>query len=583
MALTVWTVWIFMLAAACAFVLRFGTNVPSWDDWDMVPTLTGEQPVTAFWLWSQHNEHRVPLPRLIMLALNKLTVVDFRADMLFDALLLAALAGGMIVVAQRLRGRLSYTDVFFPLIFLHWGQAANLLWGWQVQFVSSAMLACLVLLIIVQTGHRFSPKAAALWTGACLFLLSLCGANGIALVPVLALWLIYVAVVHRPSGSRARSSNIAMVGFAVTALLLVGLYFVGYEKVPYHPTSPGVRASLSTSLKFLTIGFGPAARVLWPLPGIAVLAVCVTTAWLLMRVWRNHPTERDRAAGLLLFFAAMACLALGIGLGRDGFETRYVTLAIPFWCAVYYVVSLYGPPGFNMPSRALLLLIAVLALWPNTTFGLAYARDLRDHLRAFERDMTAGMPTYRLIRQHQPYLHINQDVLTDYFPMLQQAGIGRFGHLRPNPPLAEVAVPVVPTLMHQMTWHEQTGYANGKDPYVIFTLPEEREVAGIRVRYSYANKEGTAPCRFIYWKRGDQKDFRDDQRSKYCPTGDHANWQSGTWLKAGHPHADTIAWIDDTIKDIKIYPDFKPGIFRLDDITLLVPSGTPSTTGVGTK
>ena len=94
-----------MLAAACAFVLRFGTNVPSWDDWDMVPTLTGEQPVTAFWLWSQHNEHRVPLPRLIMLALNKLTVVDFRVDMLFDALLLAALAGGMILVAQSLRGR----------------------------------------------------------------------------------------------------------------------------------------------------------------------------------------------------------------------------------------------------------------------------------------------------------------------------------------------------------------------------------------------------------------------------------------------------------------------------------------------
>src|SRR5215470_13424327 len=65
-SLFVWTIWVLMLGASLAFIWKYGSNVPSWDGWDMVPTLTGEQPITVSWLWSQHNEHRVPLPRLML-------------------------------------------------------------------------------------------------------------------------------------------------------------------------------------------------------------------------------------------------------------------------------------------------------------------------------------------------------------------------------------------------------------------------------------------------------------------------------------------------------------------------------------
>src|SRR5262249_12135622 len=58
-ALFVYGIWTVMRLAGLAFVVKFGSNVPSWDEWDMVSTMTGEQPVTASWLWSQHNEHRV--------------------------------------------------------------------------------------------------------------------------------------------------------------------------------------------------------------------------------------------------------------------------------------------------------------------------------------------------------------------------------------------------------------------------------------------------------------------------------------------------------------------------------------------
>src|SRR5438105_8162010 len=68
-----------MSLAILGFVYLYGANVPYLDDWDIVPALTGNQAVTLRWLWSQHNEHRLPLPRLLLLGLYHLFGFDFRA------------------------------------------------------------------------------------------------------------------------------------------------------------------------------------------------------------------------------------------------------------------------------------------------------------------------------------------------------------------------------------------------------------------------------------------------------------------------------------------------------------------------
>lgn len=117
----VWASWALAVSAALGLVLVFGSNVPYWDDWDMVPVLTGEQPVTLSYLWSQHNEHRLLLPRLALLGLLRLTGWDFRSGMVANVLLLGLLALGMIATARRVRGRMIYGDAFFPVVLLHWG------------------------------------------------------------------------------------------------------------------------------------------------------------------------------------------------------------------------------------------------------------------------------------------------------------------------------------------------------------------------------------------------------------------------------------------------------------------------------
>src|SRR5215212_10152049 len=104
--------WAALTVAALGFLYSFGVNVPYADEWEFVPALTGHEPVGP-WVWKQHNEHRLPLPRLIDLVLFRVTH-DFRAGMVLQVGMLSALAFGLMRFAEKLRGRPHWADVFFP-------------------------------------------------------------------------------------------------------------------------------------------------------------------------------------------------------------------------------------------------------------------------------------------------------------------------------------------------------------------------------------------------------------------------------------------------------------------------------------
>jgi hypothetical protein len=116
----------------------------------MVPVMTEHEPISARWLWSQHNEHRIPLPKLLLLGLYQISQNDFRAAMYVNALALSGLTAALIIGAKQLRGSTSYNDAYFPLALLHWGHSGNLLSGFQIQLVVSVVLAVTLLLIMVR-------------------------------------------------------------------------------------------------------------------------------------------------------------------------------------------------------------------------------------------------------------------------------------------------------------------------------------------------------------------------------------------------------------------------------------------------
>src|SRR5262245_50203069 len=116
-------VWAAATLLAVGFALRFGHDAPWADEWEFVPALVGDEPGVP-WLWTQHNEHRLPLPRLLYLGLFHLTL-DFRTGMLLQVAVLSGLAWGVMRLTETIRSRPAWADAFFPLILLHPGHAEN--------------------------------------------------------------------------------------------------------------------------------------------------------------------------------------------------------------------------------------------------------------------------------------------------------------------------------------------------------------------------------------------------------------------------------------------------------------------------
>jgi len=391
----VWGLWAVMVLAALSFVVKYGRNLPVCDELPFVPYVTGAEPVTFELLWAQNNEHRIPLPMVILLLLGRLTHCDYRAGMFLNVIALGALAFAMIRVAGRLRGSIRYSDGLLPLALLQLGQGENLLWSFQVAFVMSTILASVFLLVIVRHPTELGIRSSVL-AGTCLVLLPLCSAAGLVLVPALALWLGSAALFHLASGmSHARRASVSMLTFSIISSLMIVLYFRGYIRPAHYPPCPSLWAGLRTTAQFMAACFGPATVWFWPHAGWAMLGLMSITGGLLVVAWWTRQEERFRVLGLLAFLGAMASLSLSVGWGRSasifgpiyGFQSRYVTLAVPMLCCVYFTWELYGGRTIRYWGRTILFAIMCALLIPSTISAIDQAKARRRIADAVERDL----------------------------------------------------------------------------------------------------------------------------------------------------------------------------------------------------
>jgi hypothetical protein len=190
----VFAIYLIMVLGALFCVIRYGRNVPLAEDWLLVAPLTGNEPDLLNWVWSQNNEHRVPLPKLVMLFLLKITNGNFKAGMYFNVVLLSTISLVVLLYLRKMRGgRTNYMDAFFPILLLHIGNWENMVWSWQLSFVLPTVMSLVFFLILIHNPLLNKPVEASI-SGIILLLLPFCGGNGLLYVPFLALWLLYCAV-----------------------------------------------------------------------------------------------------------------------------------------------------------------------------------------------------------------------------------------------------------------------------------------------------------------------------------------------------------------------------------------------------
>lgn len=370
------------LSMLLAEVLRFGVNVPYADQWNFAYLLEQSErgQMDPADLWSQHNEHRILFPRLLMFFLAKISGWNIRLELLVNVLLATAV---LVLILTLLRRAASEFDsrLFLPLaaaaawLIFSPVQWENWLWGWQIQWFSnilSVVAAAAALSLAPERRALLGVVVAIVAATVGTFSLSMGVLIWVACIPIFAL---------RPAVRKYIWLWLA------AAIVVDGLFFLGYMKPAGHP-------SLSTFLdkpmdfaKYVAIYLGGSVTTTPQSSGILGLILIIAFAAALLRLTlrrKQAPPVAGAWAAIGLYALASALLT---GLGRVGFgiaqatESRYTTIAILFLVAVATTLLLaFRPrlPAFRSGLVAVGLLWLSVALVLSYRDGIAAMRERRE-------------------------------------------------------------------------------------------------------------------------------------------------------------------------------------------------------------
>lgn len=371
-----------------AIVIALSVNVPFRDEWTVVPYIqrfrSGD--LTLSELWAQHNEHRMAVPRVLILLLASLTRWNLRIEVIVGVVLAVVTYLGVRVLLRQSLGRddrrLPAATLLCAFLVFSAVQWENWLFGFQLAW----FLAVLGLVAAV-VGVGAWPSRWPRWTG---FAVAIFGAL-VASMSTLQGLFVWPAVLILLVVQRSIRRSIVWLFMGAT---LVTLYFVGFESPGHHP---GLGATLDRPDNYLLYVFRYLAGGLSPPPRIArfgswaglyetsvaawTTAVGVVLVVIFLLTIRAHVRRRTpvdvwatwAGIGAFSIFTAVATGAARVGFGIEQAQSsRYTTMSIPLAIATLALVLALPTGGGQVrrPIRGLALAALVLGVAAGYAGGL---------------------------------------------------------------------------------------------------------------------------------------------------------------------------------------------------------------------
>ena len=418
--------WAAMTLAALAFVLMLGSNAPYADEWEFVPALTRHEPVVP-WLWKQHNEHRMVLPRIVYYTLFQIAH-DFRAGMVVQVALLSGLSFWLMRVASRLRGRPHWADAFFPVSLLHVGHWENLLMGYQLCFVLFAVFTTALGVVALRTTPESAFRSGMIG-GVLSLLLALCGGFGLPVALTGAAWVLVLAVGLWRTAPKWQA--VVLVALTLLPVAYTALYFQGYQRPPGHPEPAVGPEAAVVAAETLSMAFGIGVAGIWWAAFAGMLVLGAFTLNMVVRKLKPH-AERPAATGVLAVAAGVVGLAFAIGIGRAGFGTgmglwsRYSLLTWPLLGLAFLAWTKHGGRGGKW-IPAVLCAAAALTFPTNMGTGMLNGANVRNVFNDIEAMARLRASPQEIAARFKGTPHEGQEGRAIVaIPMLREAGIGAF-------------------------------------------------------------------------------------------------------------------------------------------------------------
>lgn len=356
---------VFFIAAVIGAIQNF-SPVLFWDMWPgylefYMRTLNGD---TTAW-WSQHNEHRIVLSRLLFWI--DLRIFDGTSWFLILANYLLAFATWItlcVISKSVLQGdklatsRTIYAGVTLALIF-SWIQKDNLTWAFQSQMFAGTLLPMLAFMLFYQANITTGKRSTLYFIGSLVAGTIASGTmmNGLAVLPIMVVL-----------GMLLRAPK-AKLGLVVTLAIAISiLYLWGANR-----SSSFFRSLLEQPLDvlkfFLAYVGAPAHFIFQDELAAAIIAGTIIILGLLSAVFTGLRKSIDNKAVYVVLaislYLTLSCLAVAgsrIGWGvAYAFTSRYMTTVLALWAAMMLLLLHYCSTWHRGQIFVLLLFLAITA------------------------------------------------------------------------------------------------------------------------------------------------------------------------------------------------------------------------------
>ncbi len=335
--------------AACApawLILRYGVDVPYWDQWDIAPFFErlARGSLSASDLFAQFNEYRQFFPNLLFVALGRLTGWNVRVEML-ASLLLACLVAFNVrrLGALTSDGRDGRGLLFLPASLLIFSAVQYENWLFGVQVVYFVPVACVTAGLLAAYSERLGMRASLLACACLSVVATFSSANGVVC------WLVLpVALLAARPGARA-AARWWLPLWGACLVLCLAVYAHGYSSPATHPATMEVLARPFDALVYLlALAGGPLALGPRPLGLAVAVGACALGFYALACVYllrfRRDAALVRRAGAWAALGAYSIVTALMVTAGRLGFgvaqslSSRYTTYTLYLLVALVYLL-----------------------------------------------------------------------------------------------------------------------------------------------------------------------------------------------------------------------------------------------------
>lgn len=324
------------------------SSLPYADGWDEAGAVAyGSSPLKPAWLWTQHSEHRLVIPKIFLaidLSLFQAKQIFLLASIWLIQLLHLLLLGWSMRVLGGWSGSVWRTGVGLAAFCLFCpAQWENFVWGFQVCFVLPGLFATASFVALLLYWRNVGQAGRHLWTLLLVANLAALAAS-YSLANGNLLWLILIA-----AAILLRLPLSAILSFVVTGTMSSTFYLMHYVRPRWHADP---LTSLKTPVKlveYLTGYLGSS----WFHRGVHLAAplglLALATAVIIVSGFLSYVRTR-RAFAIQLALTLVFCLGtvfitalgrLNFGPGQS-FASRYQTIALLFWCCLGLMAMLWA-------------------------------------------------------------------------------------------------------------------------------------------------------------------------------------------------------------------------------------------------